>query len=217
MPKRGLLIFDLDGTLFRTDTVSIPAVQSALRAAGFSPPAEETIIDFFGRPLQDFRDWAYRTYPGMTEQVLDSVDEWELQLVRERGQLYPGVHEALTALRASVAHLAVCSNGPGPYVRQVVASHGLTPYFDAVRWPSDGDTGKPGMVADLLARFAGRPAAVIGDRWDDIAAAHENGILAIGSAYGFGGPKEIAGADAVAASPGELPGIVARLFARLSS
>jgi phosphoglycolate phosphatase len=217
MPRRGLLIFDLDGTLFRTDTVSIPAVQSALRAAGFAPPPDETIIEFFGRPLQDFRDWAYRTYPGITEQVLDSVDEWELQLVREQGKLYPGVHEALTALRAATEHLAICSNGPGPYVQQVVASHGLAPYFDAVRWPGDGDTGKPGMVAELLARLPGRPAAVIGDRHDDIAAAHENGILAIGSAYGFGGAPEIAGADATAASPQDLPEIVARLFGKLSS
>jgi phosphoglycolate phosphatase len=212
MPRRGLLIFDLDGTLFRTDTVSIPAVQSALRAAGFPPPPDEAVIEFFGRPLQDFRAWAYRTYPGITEQVLDSVDEWELQLVRERGKLYPGVHETLTALRAAMEHLAVCSNGPGPYVQQVVTSHGLAPYFDAVRWPRDGDTGKPGMVAELLARFSGRPAAVIGDRWDDIAAARESGILAIASAYGFGGAQEIAGADATAAAPQELPAIVARLF-----
>jgi phosphoglycolate phosphatase len=212
MPRRGLLIFDLDGTLFRTDTVSIPAVQSALRAAGFAPPPDEAVIEFFGRPLQDFRAWAYRTYPGITEQVLDSVDAWELQLVRERGKLYPGVHETLTALRAATEHLAICSNGPGPYVQQVVASHGLAPYFDAVRWPGDGDSGKSGMVAELLARFSGRPAAVIGDRWDDIAAARENGILAIASAYGFGGAQEIAGADATAAAPQELPAIVARLF-----
>ena len=214
MHRRGLVIFDLDGTLFRTDTVSIPAVQSALRAAGFAAPSAAVIRSFFGRPPQDFYDWAYATYPGMTAKVLRSVDEWELRLVREQGALYPGVEEALNELRAAHRRLAICSNGPGAYVQQVVEAQRLAPYFEAIRWLGDGDTGKPAMVRELLERLriAGEPVAVVGDRWDDMAAARENSILAIACVYGFGSPAELAGADATAAAPAELPGIVARLF-----
>jgi beta-phosphoglucomutase-like phosphatase (HAD superfamily) len=93
------LIFDLDGTLFRTDTVSIPAAVSA--APRVLVARDETIIDFFaGR---------FRTSAPLTDVPGDGAGAhpWtsELQLVRERGQLYPGVHETLTALRP--LHLAV--------------------------------------------------------------------------------------------------------------
>ena len=210
MRKRGLLIFDLDGTLFQTDQVSIPAVQEALRHAGYAPPPGEEIAEFFGRPPADFYAWIHARYPGISPEVVASIDEWELCLVRDRGALYPGVGEMLAELRRQVSHMAICSNGPGPYVQEVVRSHGLAPFFDDIRHRLTDEDNKPVMVAELLARLPGRPAAVIGDRWDDIAAAHENGLLAIASAYGFGNTEEHAGADAVVRSPREIVPLVGR-------
>jgi phosphoglycolate phosphatase len=209
MQKRGLVIFDLDGTLFQTVKVSVPAVQSALRAAGYEPPSEETVRSFFGRPPDDFYNWVYTTFPGSTEATVRSIDEWELRLVRERGELYPGIRELLTDLRATTEHLAICSNGPGAYVMCVLDTLGLTPLFDVVRWLQDGDPGKPGMVAELLTRLSGRPGLVIGDRADDIEAAHENGLYAIASGYGYGKPGELDAADATAHTPAELAGLIA--------
>ncbi len=212
MEQRALLIFDLDGTLFHTEKVSIPAVQGALRAAGYAEPSPETIMGFFGRPYQEFFDWLNATYPDISPEVAASIDEWELKMVRERGALYPGVLEMLAELRPAVGRMAICSNGPRPYIELVVQHHGLAPFFDMVRWRTEEDTSKAAMVRGLLAQFPSRLGAVIGDRHDDIEAAHANGLFAIASGYGYGKPEELAGADAVAQSPADLPRLIAALL-----
>jgi phosphoglycolate phosphatase len=212
MSQAALLIFDLDGTLFHTEKVSIPAVQGALRAAGYAEPTPETIIGFFGRPYQEFFAWLNATYPGIPPEVAASIDAWELELVRERGALYPGVQEALAELRPAVSYLAICSNGPRPYVEAVVEHHDLAPFFDAVRWRTEEDANKAAMVRGLLAQFACPFGAVIGDRRDDVEAAHENGLVAIASGYGYGDEQELARADAVAQSPADLPRLVRALL-----
>jgi len=203
MPKRGLLIFDLDGTLFQVDRVSIPAVQRAMKEGGFTPPAREEIQQFFGRPDPEFHAWLRERHDGIPEAVIAAIPAWELRLIPETGALYPGVLEALAELRAIAAHMAICSNGYGSYVEAVVGSQGLAPFFDAVRWREEGDGGKVEMVAELLARFPSRPAVVIGDRRDDITAAHANGALAVACRYGFGKPEELAAADAAVSGPSE--------------
>ena len=54
MVRRGLLIFDLDGPLFKPETVTIPAVQHAFRDRGLPIPPLEKIRSFFGRPTREF-------------------------------------------------------------------------------------------------------------------------------------------------------------------
>jgi len=49
-PGRGLLIFDLDGTLFRTDICSVRALESVFRDRGLGAPPGDEWIGLFGRP-----------------------------------------------------------------------------------------------------------------------------------------------------------------------
>jgi phosphoglycolate phosphatase len=49
---------------------------------------------------------------------------------------------------------------------------------------------------------------MVGDRSFDIEAAHVNGIRCLAAAWGYGTPGELALADAVAATPADLMGIV---------
>jgi len=53
-------------------------------------------------------------------------------------------------------------------------------------------------------------AVMIGDRHFDIEGARANGVRAIGVGWGFGSHEELreAGADAIAATPAELPGLL---------
>ncbi len=206
---QGLLILDLDGTLFRTETVSIPAAQRTFQAFGLPIPPAREICPFFGRPSADWHAWLRSLCPPeIAEQVLAAVDRRELELVPETGELYPGVRQALAELRALAAQLAICSNGPQAYVERVLESQGIAGLFDAVRYRTADGGDKPAMVAELLARLPARPGVVIGDRADDVAAARRNGLRAIAAAYGYGSAPEWAGADAVANAPVELPGLV---------
>jgi phosphoglycolate phosphatase len=215
MTAAGLAIFDLDGTLFRADEATVPAVQRSFAAAGLTAPAEVVIRRFIGTPTPEFHRWLVETCPaGVGALVAESVDRIEIEVVRERGVLYEGVEEALGVLRDSGARLAICTNGLKPYVDAVIERCRLDRFFGLVRHLQPGDRDKVQMVADVLTRLPERPAVVVGDRSDDVRAAHENGLPAIGISYGMGGPADVRGADALAAAPADLPGLVRELLSR---
>jgi len=108
--------------------------------------------------------------------------------------------------------MAICSNGTPEYVERVLSSQGIAALFERVRFRRDDGKDKPRMVAELLEQSAARPAVVIGDRWDDVLAAHHNGLPAIGAAYGYGAPGELAEAEALAHAPAALPSLVRVLW-----
>ncbi len=213
MSAEGLLIFDLDGTLFDTRTAAIPAVRGAFAEHGLSAPAEHEVADLFGESEADFYAWlGERVPPDLVSAVADLVGRRELELVSRTGRLYPNARETLGKLREMVAQMAICSNGPERYVQTVIESHRLAGLFDAVRWRREHDTSKPQMVGDLLGRLTSRPAALIGDRRDDVRAARHNGISAIGASYGYGGPGELDGADAAVCAVEELLEVIPELM-----
>lgn len=215
MTAGGLAIFDLDGTLFRADEATVPAVQRSFTAAGLTPPPESVIRRFIGTPTPQFHAWLVETCPaGVGARVAESVDRIEIEVVRECGVLYGGVEAALGVIRGSGVRLAICTNGLKPYVDAVIERCRLDRFFDLVRHLQLGDCDKAQMVADILAGRPERPAVVIGDRSDDVRAAHENGLPAIGITYGMGGRSEVGEADAFAASPSELPGLVRGFVSR---
>jgi phosphoglycolate phosphatase-like HAD superfamily hydrolase len=207
--SRGLLIFDLDGTLFNSETVTIPAVRSCFEQRGIPVPPDEVIFDFFGRPAGEFHDWVRSmTSADSASELVTAVSSKELEMIPVTGKLYPGVREILAELRVSVDSMAICSNGTEEYVPHVLAVHGIRDYFDAVSYKGDSKDDKPQMVYKLLEQFSICPAVVIGDRRDDIEAAHRNGLKAVAAEYGYGTLEEITSADAIAASPSDLPGII---------
>ena len=213
MPKRGLLIFDLDGTLFQAHKVTVPATQRSFEEQGLPAPPADEICSFFGRPVSAFNAWI-RTLapPESAQELIKSVARLELEMVAQAGELYPQVRQVLTTLRASVVHMAICTNGHQGYVQRVLTTQNLGGFFDAVRYRQIENENKTLMARELLARLSSRPAIIIGDRSDDVQAAHQNGIQAIAATYGYGAAHELQPADAAAASPADLPALVQTLW-----
>jgi phosphoglycolate phosphatase len=213
MHKCGLLIFDLDGTLFRAETVTIPAVQQGFLAQGLAVPAKEEISAYFGKPASQYHAWLFSRCPReKASELIEAIDRRELELISETGELYPQAREVLATLRSWVGQMALCSNGPQDYVERVMTVHGLEAFFDAVRcWHSTLDN-KPRMVCELVRSLESRPAIIIGDRGDDIQAAHENGLAVIAAQYGYGTVEELEAADAAAVSLSDLPHLVRSLL-----
>jgi phosphoglycolate phosphatase len=128
---------------------------------------------------------------------------------------YPGIETALARLRSAGARLYVCTAKPRIYAERIVAHFGFDAHFTAV-YGADLD-GRYDDKATLLAhlveqeRLDPRAAVMIGDRDHDIRAARANGVRAVGVLWGYGSAAELAGADAVVATPAELPDVLLRL------
>ncbi len=213
MAREGLLIFDLDGTLFRTGPVTVGAARRSLAAFAVTPPEEDEITSFIGKPAEEMYVLLRSLVPAdQASLICETFDRLELELVPTIGAPFPGILEALAELRGRAAHMAICTNGGRTYVDRVMGAHDLGRYFDAVRFREAATDSKPSMVHELLGRFAGRPALVVGDRGDDVKAAHRNGIKAVAAAYGYGSAAELAQADATADSAWEIPRAVELLL-----
>ncbi len=214
MKKHGLLIFDLDGTLFRTETVTVPAVRQGFNDLNLPVPRTEDIHSFFGKPADVFNHWIRSQYsPDKANELIDSIERRELELISETGELYPGVREVLKTLRKATGHMALYSNGPENYVEHVVDVHRLQEFFDAVRYRRSDQDSKHTMVRELLERLESRPAIVIGDRYEDIDAAKRHKLFAIAAKYGYGAGDDLGSADAEASSPSDLEALALSLLA----
>lgn len=209
----GLVIFDIDGTLFQTACVTVPAVRHAFVAFGLTPPSSEAICSFFGKPVEDYEAWLAGLCPaGIAEELVDTANALELRYIREYGKLYPGAREVLSELKARGYALALCSNGPEPYVETFVRDLGLGDLFEEVYARGTRYADKEEMVGLILKRLDAHRFVLVGDRREDIEAAHTHGGFGIAAVYGFGNPDEWHGADACIHSIREAPGHINALL-----
>ena len=89
---RGLVIWDLDGTLFQTELVSVAAAQGTFAAHGLAVPPATQILSFFGRPIGEWHAWLQaQCPPERAGRFVEEVDRRELEMVRQAGQLFPGL------------------------------------------------------------------------------------------------------------------------------
>ncbi len=137
------MIFDLDGTLFQADRVTVAAARRCLATVGVAAPEESAITYFIGKPAEEMYDWLRSLCLRNTETsaipvIQEAYDRMELELVPTAGALFPGVREALAEIRSRGRTMAICTTGPQRYVERVVGSHGLDLYFDAIRYRKPG-------------------------------------------------------------------------------
>lgn len=199
------MLFDLDGTLFRTETVLLPAYHatfSQLRKEGLyegETPDEERILSSLGMLLEQI--WQ-RVMPEASVQTRKRADELLLhyqleELEAGRGELYPHVKETLEALRAKGVKLFVASNGLEGYVKGVVEAFGMSNLFEGLYSAGGYKTrSKVDLVRLALERHGLRSAWMVGDRSSDVEAGKKNNLTVVGCAYaGFGASDELQGAD----------------------
>lgn len=207
MSKPEAMIFDLDGTLFQTETLLLPAYHATfdrLRAEGLyegATPPESAILGGLGMLLAHI--WK-RVMPDADESVHRRADELLLQyqlegMAQGQGRLYEGVADTLAELQRRGIRLFVASNGLEAYVKGVVRQHGLEPLFVPGGLYSAGEYGtatKVDLVRRLLADHCVTSAWMVGDRSSDVEAGHANGLAVVGCDYaGFREQGELDGAD----------------------
>lgn len=209
-PKRPYpeaILFDLDGTLFKTETLLESVhhrVFDTLRREGLytrpTPPLER-MYGSLGMLLEDI--WK-RVMPDGSAAAHARANELLLQyeledLAAGKGQLYDGVPETLRELKRRGIRLFVASNGLGPYVRHVVGRKGIGDLFAGLYSAGERGTASKVELVRLLMKENGISNAwMVGDRSSDVEAGRRNGLFVVGCDYaGFARGGELEGADVV--------------------
>lgn len=218
LAKPEAIIFDMDGTLFETDTLLVPVhnrVFETLREEGLYPhptPPVERLLSCLGMLLDDI--WR-KVMPDGSEAARNRADELLLQyeveaLVAGEGKLYAYVEQTLSELKNRGIKLFVASNGLEDYVKGVAEYKGIAGLFSGLYSAGEYQTAtKVDLVAQLLKDHSIQSAWMVGDRSSDVEAGKGNGLQTIGCAYAtYGRSSELEGADALISDFRELIGLL---------
>lgn len=197
------IIFDLDGTLFQSEILAVPAFHDTLnrlRAEGlYAGPIhdDQVLKSMFGKTNEEI--WP-ELLPNVSAEVIAKADQYMgdfelLRLHRGEGRLYSGVAEIMQALHQKGYRLCIASNGGERYVRGV-ADYYFSGLFAGV-YSAGGyrTSSKVDLVKLIVDRFSDGSLVMVGDRSSDIEAGKENQLLTIGCNYGFGQNEELVDAD----------------------
>ncbi|NUN70489.1 MAG: HAD family hydrolase [Bacteroidetes bacterium] len=178
MKRYRTIIFDMDGTLTRTNQLifdSFNHVAGKYLGKQLTPPE---IIAYFGPPEEE----AVRNMIG-TQQIGRAMEEY-YQFYRSEhhrlAEIYPGTVEILEFLRRSGVRLALFT-GKGRMTTDITLEQfGITSYFEMTVTGDDVELHKPSGdgIRRILQRFGIAPeeALMVGDAVADITAARETGV-----------------------------------------
>lgn len=193
--KNILVIFDLDGTLYKTETSFVPAVREFLRTHQKQLHQSENLMKLIGEPTWVLVEWLKSLNIDQPLNLLrQEFDRLELDSVRQYGELYDATRTVLEHLSLAGSTLGICTNGRRPYIDTILNKFDIKRHFSLVRYPQDREDTKNIMLSRIKSEFSTMKAFMIGDRFHDIEAAKVNGFVAVGAGYGYGG-EEVNDAD----------------------
>ncbi len=213
LPKPpAAVVFDLDGTLLD----SYAAIHECL----------SLVLDAFGRPRVAPEETRRMVGHGLEALVARAVGAENVaegvRIFRERyavagpesSVLLPGADEATRRLREAGIPLAIASNKPARFSREILEGLGLLGRFAFVGGPDDGFPPKPAphMVFMALATTGakGAESVYVGDMPVDVLTARAASIPVVGVPSGSASEEELraAGPDVLIAHLNELPGLL---------
>jgi phosphoglycolate phosphatase len=219
--KKGILFFDLDGTVADSGTGILAAMNHVLEARHLQPLTSEDLTHFVGPPLSVSFPTFFAPRGVPTDQMHMFIAEYRENYSATHlphTPLNPGMGDALVELKKTW-RLAIVTSKPEPQALIAIQATGVRHYFDIVVGPHD-DSEIP--KAQLLQRALREmnelhgelppltSCWMIGDRHHDIDAGAEVGTHSAGVLWGFGSREELssAGATAIAETPQELVAIL---------
>ncbi|MCS7014577.1 MAG: HAD family hydrolase [Gemmatales bacterium] len=208
------VIFDFDGTLADSFEAIACSVNHVRAQYGLPPLAIEEVRMHVGRGALHL---LCHTVPGVNpQQALERYRQHHEQIMRPLTRLMPGTEFAISQLKRAGLKLAVCSNKPVYFTRELL-EHFLAPCsVDAVLGPEDVPRPKPApdMLLEALRRLGVAPghAVYVGDMDVDIQAARQAGIAVLAVPTGAQSAEYLASCqpDGLLASLAELPDYLQR-------
>ena len=182
-----MVIFDLDGTLYRTHETTVPALRELCRRYQIAlSPEDERYLMY--TTIQELLDRVAPAMPKERQQrFIRDMNEEEIRQVQARDRLFDGVQEMLAFLAERGVDMAICGMGRPIYIETVLARCGIRRYFRYVMGRKEGRP-KGQALRDLLQKAGKSPieCLMVGDSITDRRAAEENGVPFLGVSYGYG-------------------------------
>ena len=219
--KKGILFFDLDGTVADSGTGILAAMNHVLEARHLQPLTSEDLTHFVGPPLSV-------SFPIVFAPRGVPADEMNLFIAEYRENysathlphtpLNPGMGDALVELKKTW-RLAIVTSKPEPQALIAIQATGMRHYFDIVVGPHDDSEIPKAQLLERALREMNElhgelppltSCWMIGDRHHDVDAGVEVGTHTAGVLWGFGSREELssAGATAVVETPQELVAVL---------
>lgn len=180
------VIFDFDGTLadsFDAITCSVNYVRSQY---ALPPLPVEEVRRYVGRGALHLLRHTVPSIPA--EVALERYRDHHEQIMRRMTRLMPGAAEALAQLHQAGLKLAICSNKPVQFTRQLLEHFLPAGTIAVVLGPEDVPRPKPApdMLLEALRRLEVPPtqAVYVGDMDVDIETARQAGIPVIAVSTG---------------------------------
>ncbi|MBL7108217.1 MAG: HAD family hydrolase [Candidatus Cloacimonetes bacterium] len=198
------IIFDMDGTLLKSDTYCIDAIQKAIsdvfkkHKINAKVPSQKIILREVGKPSRQFySDILPENHKNLIAEVFSEIQKNESDALRNgKGKLFDGTIQTLKYLKEKNYNLALVSNCSSHYFHTVIDVFNLDKYLSKTVCIGDGENFTKGkIVAKFIKEFDSKSAIMVGDRFYDIEAGKQNGCKTIGCLYGYGDKLELKNAD----------------------
>ncbi|MEI4770807.1 HAD hydrolase-like protein [Psychrobacillus sp. FJAT-51614] len=198
------IIFDMDGTLFRTNLILEPALEKTFNMLrkdklwiGETPINKYREI--MGVPLSEvWKTLCPNHSIEIREKSNDFFQEKLIELIKNgKGALYPYTEMVLEMLSGQY-ELYIASNGQEEYLKAIINTYELNKYIKKIYSIQSIPSGhKSELVKKVLQENNIINGAVVGDRLSDINAAKDNGLVSIGVNFDFAQSIELEKADIV--------------------
>ena len=225
--RKVYLAFDVDGTIYDSESIVVEAFKSGIvdtaRSLGRNDipvPERHAIMGLVGMPTGSI----FKTFfPMLNAEELtllgNSCNAAFVRLIQSGGgNLIAGAYETLSALYEGGYILLPASNGRRAYVESIFESNKIDNFFANAPCYVEDDIYNKGIILSIYKKRLNDNdlMIMIGDRRADSEAARENGIPFIGCSFGYMGDSEVSREKWVVNSFYEIPAVVKELEGKFS-
>lgn len=189
--RYDLLVLDLDGTLIDSSLDLALAVNATRQRFGLDPLSLDQVASYVGNGAEMLIRRSLQ--PDASDRSVRDGLQFFLQYYREHmlvnTKLYPGVREALERWRTAGKKMAVLTNKPVRFSRDLVAGLGIAEFFTRVYGGNSFESKKPDPygLKFIMRELRATPdrTLMIGDSSVDVLTARNAGTACAGVTFGL--------------------------------